>query len=307
MTTKRVVVGARVIELSNAGKVLFPESGITEGELAEYYLAVSPHMLPHVAGRPISMQRFPEGIDQAGFYAKQAPDYFPDWIERVDVEVLETGEIQPQVIINNPETLVYLADQACITPHTWLSRAGQLHAPDKLIFDLDPPESFESARATARSLRVLLDELGLVSYVMTTGGRGLHIGVPLDGREDFEVVRALARDVADALAAREPERLTTETRKKARRGRLFLDYLRNAYAQTSVPPFAVRARAGAPVATPLKWDELDDPDLTSQRFTMKNIHDWLAKAGDPWADFYSHGQSLDEARARLPRLAGKDA
>jgi bifunctional non-homologous end joining protein LigD len=249
------------------------------------------------------MQRFPNGVGRPGFYAKQAPDHFPDWIDRVDVEVLETGEAQPQVVINNPETLVYLADQACITPHTWLSRAGDLHQPDKLIFDLDPPQTFESAREAARLLREFLDELGLVSYVMTTGGRGLHIGVPLDGRAEFEVVRGFARGLSNVLAAREPKKLTTETRKNARRGRLFLDYLRNAYAQTSVPPFAVRARPDAPIATTLTWDELDDPDLHSQSYTLANIRRRWADAGDPWADFHRRGQSLDEARARLAKIA----
>jgi bifunctional non-homologous end joining protein LigD len=305
MTVKSMQVGERKVDLSNADKVLFPEKGYTEGDLAEYYQIAAPFMIPHLTGRPISMQRFPNGVDKAGFYAKEAPDYFPDWIDRATVEVLETGETQPQVVVNNPETLVYLADQACITPHTWLSRVDHLHNPDKLIFDLDPPESFESARAAARSLRTLLDELGLVAYIMATGGRGLHIGVPLDGRDDFDFARDFARSLSDVLAAREPDRLTTETRKKARRGRLFLDYLRNAYGQTSVPPFAVRARSNATIATPLWWDELDDPDLNSQSYTMENIRRRLEDVGDPWADFHQRRQSLREARERLKQLAGQ--
>jgi bifunctional non-homologous end joining protein LigD len=306
MTSRTIHVGSQVIEQSNPDKILFPEAGITEGDLADYYQAAAPFMLPHVAGRPISMQRFPKGIDQPGFYAKEVPDYFPAWIERVTVEVLETGENQPQVVIDKPETLVFLADQACITPHTWLSRAGHLHTPDKLIFDLDPPESFESARAAARSLRALLDELELLSFVMTTGGRGLHVGVPLDPQDDFDRVRDFARRVGEVMEAREPDRLTTATRKKARRGRLFLDYLRNAYAQTSVPPFAVRARPFAPIATPLDWSELDDPDLNSQRFNMENINRRWEEKGDPWADFHERGQSLSEAEGRLERLAGQE-
>lgn len=303
MTATTFRFGDRAVELSNADKILFPEPGYTEADLAGYYRDAAPLMLSHVTERPISMQRFPNGVDKPGFYAKTAPDYFPDWIDRVAVEVLETGETQPQVAINKPETLVYLADQACVTPHTWLSRTGALHRPDKLIFDLDPPESFEDARAAAQLLRRLLDELGLVSSVMTTGGRGLHIGVPLDGQADFDAARDFARGVCDALAAREPRKVTTETRKKARRGRLFLDYLRNAYAQTSVPPFAVRARSNAPIATPLRWEELDDPALHSQSFTMANIHHRWAEAGDPWSDFHARGQSLDEARTRLAEMA----
>jgi bifunctional non-homologous end joining protein LigD len=251
------------------------------------------------------MQRFPNGVEKPGFYAKQAPEHFPEWIDRVSIEVLESGEKQPQVVINKPETLVYIVDQATITPHTWLSRTADLNRPDKLIFDLDPPKSFEAARSAARRLRPLLDELELPAYLMTTGSRGLHVGVPLDGQSDFDAVRDFARDLADALVARHPDELTTETRKAQRRGRLFLDYLRNAYAQTSVPPYAVRARSGAPVATPLTWDELDDPDLDSRRYHVGNIFERIEKVGDPWADFYDHGISLTAARRRLGKLASK--
>jgi bifunctional non-homologous end joining protein LigD len=303
MSRKSIDVGSRTIQISNADKVLFPGEGITESDLAEYYRDVAGFMLPHTIGRPLSMQRFPNGIEEPSFYAKTAPDYFPDWIDRVDIEVLESGKIQPQVMANKPETLVYLADQGCITLHTWLSRATDLRKPDKLIFDLDPPEDFETARAAARSLRDLLDELELPAFIMTTGSRGLHVGVPLDAQADFDTVRDFARNAAELLAAREPEILTTETRKQVRRGRLFLDYLRNAYAQTSVPPYAVRARPQAPVATPLEWAELDNPGINARSFTISNVLKRLDKRGDLWADFYKQGVSLSAARRRLHRLA----
>jgi len=299
MTTKSFTTDGRTIEVSNANKVLFPDIGLTEGQLAEYYAQVAGTMLPHLRGRPLSMQRFPKGIGERGFYAKEMPDYFPEWIDHVDVDVLETGEVQPQVVCNDAATLIYLVDQACITPHTWLSRVPRLNQPDKLIFDLDPPQSFETAREAARTLRVLLAELELPAYLMTTGSRGLHIGIPLDGQADFDAVRAFAVDLAEALAQRAPDKLTTETRKNARRGRLFLDYLRNSYAQTSVPPYAVRARPGAPVATPIPWEELDDPELTSARYTVANVRDKIAREGDPWADFYDRGCSLTAAQKRL--------
>ena len=302
MSTRTFTFGRRTVEVGNAAKVLFPDIGLTEGDLADYYARAAETMLPHLAGRPVSMQRFPQGIDHRGFYAKEMPGYFPDWIDRVPIAVLESGEEQPQVVINKPETLVYLVDQATITPHTWLSRVDDLQRPDKLIFDLDPPQTFESARVAARQLRALLDELDLRAYLMTTGSRGLHVGVPLDGGSDFDAVRAFAQDLADALAARHPDQLTTETRKAQRRGRLFLDYLRNSYAQTSVPPYAVRAKPGAPVATPLEWAELDDPELTSQRYTVANVLKRVAQQGDPWADFYDHGHDLGQARARLEDL-----
>ena len=305
MNTRSFDFDGRAIEVGHADKVLFPDIGLTEGQLADYYYRVAATILPHVQGRPISMQRFPNGIDKPGFYAKQAPEHFPEWIDRVTIEVLESGEKQPQVVIEKPETLVYIVDQATITPHTWLSRTADLNHPDKLIFDLDPPQSFEAARATARYLRALLDELKLPAYLMTTGSRGLHVGVPLDGRSDFDTVRDFARDLADALAARHPDELTTETRKAQRRGRPFLDYLRNAYAQTSVPPYAVRARPGAPVATPLTWEELDDPDLDSRRYHVGNVLERIEQVGDPWADFYDHGVSLAAAHRRLDKLAAK--
>jgi len=302
MTTKSFTTDGRTIEVSNANKVLFPDIGLTEGQLAEYYAQVAGTMLPHLRGRPLSMQRFPKGIGERGFYAKEMPDYFPEWIDHVDVDVLETGEVQPQVVCNDAATLIYLVDQACITPHTWLSRRPHLNQPDKLIFDLDPPRSFETAREAARSLRTLLDELELPAYLMTTGSRGLHIGIPLDSQAGFDAVRAFAVELAEALARRAPDKLTTETRKNARRGRLFLDYLRNSYAQTSVPPYAVRARPGAPVATPIRWEELDDPELTSSRYTVANVLNKIAREGDPWADFHERGCSLTAVRARLGAL-----
>ena len=308
MTTRAFEFDGRTVEVGNADKVLFPDIGLIEGQLADYYARVADTIMPHLKGRPISMQRFPNGIDKPGFYAKQAPEHFPEWIDRVTIDVLESGEKQPQVVVNRPEALVYLVDQATITPHTWLSRTEKLNHPDKLIFDLDPPKSFEAARVAAGHLRALLDELALPTYLMTTGSRGLHVGVPLDGQADFDTVRNFARDLADALTARHPDALTTETRKAQRRGRLFLDYLRNAYAQTSVPPYAVRARPGATVATPLTWDELDDPELDSRRYHVGNIFERIEQVGDPWADFYDNGVSLTAARRRpgeLPALERK--
>ena len=307
MTTRTFDLDGRSVEVGNADKELFPDIALSEGQLAGYYSRVAETMLPHLKGRPISMQRFPNGVNKPGFYAKQAPEHFPEWIDRVTIEVLESGEKQPQVVVNNAATLVYLVDQATITPHTWLSRTTDLNHPDKLIFDLDPPKTFESARAAARQVRALLDELELPAYLMTTGSRGLHVGVPLDGQSDFDTVRDFARDVADVLAARHPKELTTETRKAQRRGRLFLDYLRNAYAQTSVPPYAVRARPGAPVATPLTWDELDDPDLDARRYHIGNVLERIERVGDPWADFYQSGVSLTAARQRLSKVTAQSA
>lgn len=303
MSVKTVHVDSHAIELSHPDKVLFPGDGITKGELIDYYQRVAATMLPHVRQRAISMQRFPNGIAESGFYQKEAPDYFPDWIDRVMVPVEEKGKEQPQVVCNNAATLVYLANQDCITPHIWLSRTDSLHNPDRLIFDFDPAsDDFAPIRKAAQSMRQLLADLGLTSFVMTTGSRGLHVVVPLDRSAAFDVVRAFAKDVADVLVSRNPTAFTTEVRKVARQGRLFVDYLRNSFAQTSVAPYSVRPKPGAPVATPLDWDELAAPELSSQRYTLANIFHRLAQRGDPWSGIMQRGYAIGEARRLLDDL-----
>lgn len=300
MNDKKIKIGPRDIEISNLEKVMFPDINFTKGDLINYYRDIAEVILPHMQDRPISMERYPDGIEEEGFYAKQVPEYFPDWIDRVSVKVLESGETQPQVVCNQQATLIYLADQACITPHLWLSRRDHLHHPDKLIFDLDPPsEEFELVRQAAGAIRQVLNEIDLPSFVMTTGSKGLHVVIPLDRSGDFDTVRAFAKDLATQIADRQPDSFTTETRKNQRKGRLFLDYLRNAYAQTSVSPYALRARPGAPVATPLDWDELNDPDLHSQSYTVKNIFRRLGQKDDPWEDIWRHAHSIEGLREKL--------
>jgi bifunctional non-homologous end joining protein LigD len=291
------------IEISHADKLLFPDAGISKADLAEYYLRIAETMLPYLEERPISMQRFPDGIHEQGFYHKEVPDYFPDWIETAQVEVKEEDGTQRQVVVNQAATLVFLADQACITPHAWLSRADKLDYPDRLIFDLDPPnDDFAEVRFAAKVLNEILREVGLVPYVMTTGSKGAHVVVPLDRQENFDAVRAFGSNLCDVLASRYPDRLTTKTRKDQRKGRLFLDYLRNAYAQTAVPPYAVRPLPGAPVVAPLDWDELDDPELNSQSYSVKNIFRRLGQKDDPWKGMQRHARSLSNPRQELERL-----
>jgi bifunctional non-homologous end joining protein LigD len=303
MTDKTIKIGSRTIAVSNLDKPFFPEIGLTKGDLIDYYQRIAEIMLPHIVGHPLSLHRFPDGIAGEGFYQKEVPDYFPDWIGRVSVTVKETQQDQLQVVCENAETLIYLVNQACLTPHRWLSRVDKLNHPDKLIFDLDPPDhDFEPVRATARSLRAILQEIGLAPFVMTTGSRGLHVVVPLDRSADFDTVRAFARDLADTLAGRQPEQLTTAIRKDKRNGRIFLDYLRNAYGQTSVTPYAVRPKHGAPVATPLDWDELAASSLHAQLYTVRNIFRRLGQKADPWRGIDEHARSLDEPRRRLDDL-----
>jgi bifunctional non-homologous end joining protein LigD len=302
MSDKQTVrVGRRTVEVSNPDKVLYPDDRITKGDLVDYYRRVAEHMLPHLRGRPVAMERYPDGIGGQRIFQKDVPGHFPDWIERVEVEK-EGGELR-QVLCEDAATLVYLANQACITPHVWLSRADRPDHPDQLIFDLDPAgDEFEEARVAALWLRSLLEELELPSFAKTTGGKGLHLTVPLDRRTDFEKVRGFARDVAEELARRHPDRLTTEQRKDKRKGRLYLDAMRNAYAQTAVPPYAVRARPGATVAAPLDWSEVEDRSLRPPRFTIGSILDRLEQADDPWKDLRRRRRSLSHAHKRLNAL-----
>jgi bifunctional non-homologous end joining protein LigD len=300
---EKIKVGSRTIEVANLDKVMFPDEGITQGALMDYYRRIAETMLPYMKGRPLTMQRFPDGIGDGGFYQKEAPDYFPDWIRRVSIEVKGEGQEQPQVICDDVATLVYLVDQGCITPHVWLSRADKLTHPDKLTFDLDPPDDdFELVRSAAQSLREVLEGVGLLPFVMTTGSRGLHVVVPLDRSADFDTVRSFAKDLAGVLAEREADRLTTKVRKDKRGNRLFLDYLRNSYGQNTVAPYAVRAKPGAPVATPLDWDELSDSNLHSQTYTMQNIFRRLSQKEDPWKEMMRHARSLSEPRRQLDNL-----
>ena len=275
--------GPHSFEPSNLDKVFFPEAEITKGDLIDYYAKVAEYMLPHVQDRPLAMHRFPDGIDGKDFFQKKVPDYFPDWIKTVSVEREDGSKIE-MVLANNAATLAYLANQACIAPHVWLSRADKLDRPDKMIFDLDPPEGhFDLVIKAARALReVLATEHDLDASVMTTGSKGMHVVVPLRRTRPFEEVRQLAHDICDELAGAYPNDFTTQVRKNKRKGRLFLDYLRNAYAQHSIAPYGVRALPGAPVATPLDWEELGSLDRGAQTYTIKNIFRRLGQKGAVW-------------------------
>jgi bifunctional non-homologous end joining protein LigD len=306
MSKTTVMAGRRRVELSNPEKVLFPDDGITKADLADYYERVAGHMLPYLAGRPIALERYPDGLAGERVFQKNVPRYYPDWIARVQVPK-QGGSLQ-HVLVKEPATLVYLANQACITVHTFLSKADHLRHPDQLMFDLDPPGTeFQLACKVALDLRQLLEEeLRLPSFVKTSGGDGLHVTVPLDRSEDFDAVRAFAADVGRLLALRDPERVTVEQRKQKRGNRLFVDVMRNAYAQTAVPPYAVRARNRAPVATLLEWDEVRDPKLRPDRFTLRSIFGRLARRPDPWKSIGRRARSLAAARQRLARLLQQD-
>jgi bifunctional non-homologous end joining protein LigD len=303
-TREVIEVDGHEIELSNTAKVLFP-GGLTKGELIGYYRRIAPTLLPHLAGRPLSFERYPDGIDAHGFMQKNASDYFPSWIRRARL-AKEDGEVE-HVVADDAATLAYLANQACVTLHVGLARVDRIHHPDRLVIDLDPSdEDFDKVKRAARAARRLLEATGFVPFVQTTGSRGLHVWAPLAPAASFDQVRGFAADLADRLVAQSPEELTTEQRKAKRGTRVFLDVARNAYGQTAVAPYSVRARAEAPVATPLDWAELDDPGLGPRRYTITNLFRRLGQKPDPWAEIGRHARSLAGARERVAAPSFKE-
>jgi bifunctional non-homologous end joining protein LigD len=305
MSTEEVDAGRRRIRVTNADRVLIPgDGGITKLDLARHYAAVGDAMVPHTRDRPLALQGFPHGIGEGGFYMKEAPRHFPDWIARARVPKREGGVVN-HVLANDTATLVYLAGQNVITPHVWTSRADRLERPDRLIFDLDPAvEDFAEIRATARAFGDLLRDLGLAPHAMTTGSRGLHVTVPLRRTADYPAVQAFARDVAATMAAASPGTLTTEFHIEKRGGRIYLDVNRTRYGQHAVAPYAVRPLPGAPVATPLHWDELADAGLGPKSWSVHTIAARLRAEGDPWAGIAKAAKAVGPAAAALARLTG---
>ena len=251
--------GRRDVKLTHEDKVLFPRDGITKADLAAYYRDAAERMVPLIRDRPVSLQRFNGGIEREGFFQKNVAKGVPDWVKRV--EVPKRGGSLWHVLANDAATLVWLANQNCITPHVWLSRADRLDRPDRMIFDLDPEgdDAFALVRRTAQELGDLLRAGGVEPFAMTTGSRGIHVVVPLTRRYGFEAVRDAALAVATELVERRPRELTTQFYKEKREGRLFVDVNRNGNAATAVPAYAVRPKPGAPVATPLRWTSSKTP------------------------------------------------
>jgi bifunctional non-homologous end joining protein LigD len=302
-----VKIDGHEIEISNRDKVFFPDAGLTKGDLIDYYEQLAETMIPHMKRYPVSMQRFPDGLKGEGFYNKDAPDYFPDWIRTVRFPERAGGSFNAP-IVDSKAALVYLADQAVITYHLYLARADDLEHPDKMIFDLDPPEGTEdyhAVREAALDVRAVLQELDLQAWVQTTGSKGFHVLVPLDRSAGFDQVRQFARDAALLLVRRHQDKYTLEERKKKRGGRIFLDMLRNAYGATSVAPYAVRARPGAPVATPHDWHEVQN-GASPRDWTIENIPNRLGQKRDPWSDLMHHASSIASHREKLDELLNQE-
>ncbi len=288
--------GNYTVILSNIDKPLL--GSYTKGDIIDYYAAMAPRMIPYLKNHPLMMQRFPEGLTGQSFYQKDISQYFPEWIKKVRIE--KTGGFYNAVLCQNQATLVYLANQACITPHLWLSRYDKLSVPDRIIFDLDPSgHDFSHVRKVALSLKELFDILGLHSFVMTSGSKGLHLYLPLKRSVTFDTSKEFAQRCAQIIVKKHPDFSTLEVRKLKRGHKVFIDILRNQQGATAVAPYALRAYPNAPIAIPLFWKELEDESLTSQKYTLANIRERLMSQEDPWEDFFTQSQSIAKALKKL--------
>ena len=278
--------------ITHPEKVLFPGDGITKGELAAYYETIAPVMMPHIRARPVTMERYPTGIGRKGFWQKDVSKGFPDWLERIEVPKKDGTVHHP--LITDRRSLLWVINQNTITQHVWTSRAPNLHYPDVCVFDLDPSREDEPAvlRTTALALRDLLDDLGLPSWVKTSGSKGFHILVPLDGKVRMDEVARFAHDVGTLLVTRDPEHLTQEFSKADRGGRILVDTGRNRYSATFAAAYTVRAKRGAPVSAPCTWEELERGEVGPQTFTLRTMAARVAEVGDLWSDMRKRRRSL---------------
>lgn len=288
--------------ISHPEKVLFPDDGITKGELAEYYAAVSGVMLPHIKGRPLTMERYPSGIGKKGFWQKDVSKGFPEWLQRQEVPKKDGVVHHP--IVTDERSLLWVANQNTITLHVWGSRVPDLFHPDICVFDLDPStDDPDAVRAAALGLRNLLEELGLPSWVKTTGSKGFHIIVPLDGKSDVQEVERFAHTVGQVFVSHAPDHLTQEFAKVDRKGRIYVDTGRNGYSATFAAAYSVRAKAGAPVSAPCTWEEIEKGKVSPASFNLRNMPARIKKVGDVWADLLRRRRSLTKPIQKLKRLA----
>jgi bifunctional non-homologous end joining protein LigD len=293
MATMREEIEIAGVRLTSPDKILYPEQGITKRDLAEYYLAVADYILPHAGHRPITLVRCPTGRQKKCFYQRHAGSGVPPELGEVEISGFE--ESGGYLFIKDAKGLVALVQMGVLEMHPWGARVDRPERPDRVIFDLDPGEGlgFAEVVAAAGDVRGALAELGLASFVKTTGGKGLHVVVPVERRHQWPEVKTFAKTVAETLAAGASDRFLTRIAKAERRGRIFIDYLRNDPTSTAVAPYSTRARAGAPVAMPLAWDELL-PELDPASFTISTVPGIVReRRTDPWAE-------IGTVRQRLP-------
>lgn len=286
-----IKAGGQSVEITHGDKIIYPKDKLSKLDIASYYLKIANTMLPHAKDRVISMQHFPDGIKGENFYQKRVPDYFPSWIKTIKVKLHEAGGSEEVVVVEKPADLVYLANQTVLPFHLWLSRINKINNPDKIVFDLDPPRggSFKSLRFAAEKIKEKFEKMHLSVFIMTTGAHGFHVCIPINPTKSFDEVRKFTHEFATELAKEYPKQLTTETHIASRRGRIFIDYLRNSYGQTSVCPYSLRAIDGAPIAAPFRWSELGR--INPQSVNIKNLSSHL-KSGDPWKNFEGSAKTL---------------
>lgn len=288
--------------ITHPEKLLFPADEISKGELAAYYEAVAPVMLPHLRGRPVTMERFPAGIGAKGFMQKDVSKGFPSFLARVEVPKREGGSVHYPLIDDLP-SLLWLANQNCVVVHVWSARAPALDTPDLCVFDLDPSrDDPRELKRGALAVRALLAELGLESWLKTSGSKGYHIVVPLDGSASYPDVWQFAHAVGALLVKRDSELFTQEFLKSERGQRILVDTGRNGYGATFAAAYTVRARAGAPVSAPCTWQELERDEVGPQTFSLRTMRARLDAVGDLWSPLVSSGQALNDARTRLAGL-----
>ncbi len=296
--TSLVAVGDRNLQISNAGKILWPRDGYTKGDLIAYYRAVAPYALPHLTGRPLTLERYPNGIDGEGWWEKHVPRGLPDWVRTVKVEGSERHGAIEFIVCDDEATLAYVANLAAIVLHVWYSRTPTLDVPDFILIDLDPWEgcTLATLARVALAVRDELTAIGVQPLVKTTGGSGLHVVVPLEARYDWETAKGFSELIARRIHTVLPDHTTLERMTAKRKaGTVYLDYVQVGKGKTYVAPFSVRPRDKAPVSMPIAWSEVEAMRRKRTRETMTEMTRWtianvpalLAQHGDPWAEVWT--------------------
>jgi bifunctional non-homologous end joining protein LigD len=298
--------GRRVVRLTSADRVLFPEDGVTKGDLFDYYRAVAPVLVPHLRNRPFTMKRFREGAARGFFFQKDAPKGMPDWIptRRFRTQRREGDtRLVDFPLVNDELALLWMVQMHCIDMNAWYSRVDKPTRPDFVLFDLDPPDGgFRLGTRVAHLVHDLLDEVGLVGYVKTSGADGIHVLAPVTRRSTFDSTRDFAMIAAELLVRRQPDLVTTEWRKEKRHG-VFLDARQNGWGRTIASVYSVRPKPGAPVSTPLHWEELTE-DVEPRDFGMAEVLERVEREGDLFAPVLEAPQALAPARRALDKLSG---
>lgn len=286
------------VQITHPNKILFPQENLTKESIARYYLNIADKLLPYLHDRPLTLERYPDGIGKRGFYQKQSADYYPDYIEQITLKNISKEGSTGYPLCQNARSLIYLIQLATITFHTWLSKKSTAMLPEYIVLDLDPPskERFDLVRKSAFIIKETIENLGLKPFIMTTGSSGAHITIPIKPELTFDELRNIIKKIAEKIISKASNIMTSEIRKEKRNNKLYIDIARNAYGQTSVAPYTIRAKAGAPVATPLSWEELENKDLSSQKYNITNIFTRLQDKEDPWQNLKQNKVSIKDIK-----------